>query len=66
MWINNNYINEKNVALAEYYVQDCDYGLKINGIAIQVGSSPVIYTPEEKAQLAEKLKDYIKAIEECN
>ena len=66
MWINDVYIKEKNVFMAELYVQDCDYGLKINGVAIQVGSSSSIYTPEEKEQIAEKLKDYIKEIEKCN
>lgn len=66
MWINDIYIKEKNVALAEFYVQDCDYGLKINGVAIQVGSSSSVYTPEEKAQIAETLRGYIKVIEECN
>ena len=66
MWINNTYIKEKNVALAEYYVQDCDYGLKINGVAFQIGSSSSVYSPEEKEQIKEKLLGYIRDIEKCN
>lgn len=67
MWINNVYINEKNVVTAEPYVQDRDYGLKINGVAMEIGVNREVLTPEEKLSLKEHLiNTYIKVIESCN
>ena len=47
MWIGNTYIKESNVFMAEPFVQDCSYGVRINGIPIVIGSYDNKYTKEE-------------------
>ena len=61
MWIGNTYIKESNVFMAEPFVQDCSYGVRINGIPIVIGSSDTKYTKEEKAKLIEEIiNSYIR------
>lgn len=64
MWINDVFINEKNVVTVEPYVQARDYGLIINGVAIEIGENAEIFTPEEKKKMKKYLIDtYIKGME---
>ena len=63
MWINNTYINEKNVVVVEPYIMDCSYGIKINDIPVEIERSSTIYSKEEKEIILEKIKkDYIEVI----
>lgn len=68
MWINDTYINEKSVAVAEPYIMDCSYGIKINSIPIEIGRTDgERYSSEEKEELLSTVKtNYIKEIEKCN
>ena len=64
MWINDVYVNEKNVVTAEPYVQDRDYGIIINGVALQIGVNATVFTPEEKKNKKKYLIDtYIRDME---
>lgn len=64
MWINDVYVNEKNVVTAEPYVQARDYGIIINGVAIEIGENKEIFTPEEKKKMKKHLIDtYIRDME---
>lgn len=58
MWIGDVFVNEKNVVTAEPYVQARDYGIIINGIAIEIGENEEIFTPQERV---EKKKSLINA-----
>ena len=44
MWINDTYINEKNVIVAEPYIMDCSYGIKINDIPVEISRSTEVYS----------------------
>ena len=64
MWIGDVFVNEKNVVTAEPYVQARDYGIIINGIAIEIGENKEIFTPQEKINKKKHLiETYIRDIE---
>ena len=64
MWLNNTYINEKNVVVAEPYVQDSSYGIKINGIPVEIGNTTSRYGKAEKLDIIKKIiHNYIIDIE---
>ena len=57
MWINNTYINEKNVVVVEPYIMDCSYGIKVNDIPVEIERSSTIYSKEEKERILQVIKD---------
>lgn len=64
MWIGDVFVNEKNVVTAEPYVQARDYGIIINGIAIEIGENEEIFTPQERVEKKKSLIDaYIRDME---
>ena len=63
MWINNTYINEKNVVVVEPYIMDCSYGIKINDIPVEIERSANMYSKEDKEEILKRIKkDYIRVI----
>lgn len=57
MWINDTYINEKNVIVAEPYIMDCSYGIKINDIPVEISRSTEVYSKEEKERILQVIKN---------
>lgn len=60
MWINGTYVNVKNIVVAEPYIMDRSYGLRINGIPVEMESSTKIYSASEKIDIRKKIENFIK------
>lgn len=60
MWIKETYVNVKNIVVVEPYIMDRSYGLKINGIPVEIDNSIKVYSVEEKDEISKEIRSFIE------